>query len=57
MMDSIKLVKKTVKNVEDIDSKFFSHIKGKQKSFLECLTTIVTAESEVDGVKVALLEA
>lgn len=56
-MDSIKLVKKTVKNVEDIDSKFFSHIKGKQKSFLECLTTIVTAESEVDGVKVALLEA
>ena len=51
--DGIKLVKKTVKNVEDIDSKFFSHIKGKQKSFLECLTIIVTSESETDGVKVA----
>ena len=44
--EGTKLVQVTVKNVEATDSQFFSHLKDKQKSFLECLVTIVTAESE-----------
>jgi len=42
----IKLVQNTVKNVEDIDSKFFNQLKGKQTIFLDCLTTIITEETE-----------
>lgn len=34
------------------DSKFSSHVEGRQKLFLEYLKTIVTLKAEIDGIKV-----